>query len=420
MTTTANLDGWFKRRYGEKQNLVPGWALLAQDAKFSNADRIGDSFNFPVKVRRGGGMTWNGGANVGTMFTLNAASAGVRKNATIAGTEFVHRDAISYGAASRAIEKGEAAFGDAVDEVVLDMMEVGAFAQEMALLYGGKDIGAVLSNPSGAGTGTQTFVITLASWPVGIWAQMEGQYIDAYDPTLVTKRNATGDVTVAAVDIATRTLTLTGAAADLDAIANSDVLVPRGANGNWFSGVDAIVTNAGTLFGISAATYNLWKGNSVSAGSAALTFATLQKAVSLAVGRGLSEDVVAYCSPFTWSDLNDQQAALTRYVQSTKGGLEYGTKSIKYYGVHGGVIEMKPHPMVKAGEAFVGPTSRLKRIGSTEFTFQLPNSPSGNDRFFRELENQAGFELRGYWDQALIITQPAKWTKITGIVNDSL
>ena len=54
----------------------------------------------------------------------------------------------------------------------------------------------------------------------------------------------------------------------------------------------------------------------------------------------------------------------------------------------------------------------IKRIGSTDVTF---NNPGMGNKFFRELTDNAGFELRVYSDQAVFIEKPAKATKITGL-----
>lgn len=419
---TTSLDGYFKDRYGDKQNLVPEYAILSDKVKFRTQDRIGESYQFPVKVQRGHGTTFNGGATVGQAFTINAVKSGVFKQASVAGTEFVLRDSISYGAASRARSEGPAAFGDAVDELYLDMAETAAFYRELTLLYGGDSIGTILTRTNDSGT-TQTFSVTKPSWAPAIWSQMQGGYVDVYDATLTTKRNAAGtmELTVINADPDTRQLTFVGAEAEMDTIIATDVIVPRGANGNWFSGLKAILANTGTLFGISASTYTLWKGNQYSVGSAALTMSKVQNLVTLAVARGLMEDVDILLSPFAWSDLNNDAAALRRFAESTKAGLDLGAKKIEYYGTNGGVIRLHPHPMVKAGDALCVPLSRLRRIGSTDVTFELEGSGlSDKPAFFRPLTDAAGFELRCYWDQALIMTAPAKGVYASGIVTGTL
>ena len=56
------------------------------------------------------------------------------------------------------------------------------------------------------------------------------------------------------------------------------------------------------------------------------------------------------------------------------------------------------------------------RVGSTDITFKLPGQEY-EDRFFRELTDRAGFELRAYTDQALFCEAPGKLVLIEDIVN---
>src|SRR5690606_32899317 len=141
---------------------------------------------------------------------------------------------------------------------------------------------------------------------------------------------------------------------------------------NEMNGIDKIVTNSGDLYNISAATYALWAGNSHSAGSAELTFAKIQRAASLAVGKGLDEKIALYCSPATYADLNTDLSAFRSADQSynAKKG-DNGYESIKFHSLCG-EIEIVPSIYVKEGEAFMVPLKRMKRIGSTDVTMRMP------------------------------------------------
>lgn len=391
---------------------LPKNAILQKEVPFKRTQKIGENYNFPVKLQQAQGFTWNGGATTGTAFALNGSISMVTKNAQVQGSELVVRESISYGAISRSGEGNNESFGPILDEVPMDMKDSAALQQELDLLYGGTSIGAVSSI-----AGAPDFVLTTASWSAAIWSSLQGARIDAYTSNLVTKRNTVGPLIVGAVDPDTFTVTLSGDAGDLAAIQNGDVFVPRGAVGNWAAGLDKILTNTGTLFGIDAATYTLWKANVYDAGGAALTMNKVQSAVNLAVVRGLSEKVTVLVNPYSWTDINNDLAALRRFTESTKTEADLGTQKITFYGTCG-EMDLMPHPLIKAGDAFCCPMKRLKRIGSTDITFRLPGMPE--DKFFRQLENSAGVELRCYSDLGLIATMPARFTKITGIVNASL
>lgn len=415
--TKSTLDGLFKEQYGPEGpiDLVPEVSIIASDIKFSQQNREGDSYNFPVRLRRGNGWTFAGGSDLGTAFTLNAPTAGVLKNATVSGTEFVNRTQIPYGVITRS-EGAGAAFSPAHDEIVYDMTNSAAFAREMCLLYGGTSSGTIESQ-SGSGA-TRDFVISKATWAPTLWAQMDGASIDAYDAPGGTKLNTTAPIVITAIDVATRTISVSGVTAELTACIATSVLVPLGADGAWFDGIDSILTNTGSLFGISAATYNLWKGSSKSAGSAAATMATFTQAQAEAVVRGGTGKMTFYVSPYTWTDIMNDTAALRRTASGDGGSLVLGHDRIGFKGV-GGDIDIVSHPLVKAGEAFGLLPAKWKRIGSSDLTFRLGVEGQG-EGFYKEMPDAAGYELRNFWHQGIICCAPAQNVKITGIVNNSL
>ena len=331
----------------------------------------------------------------------------------------IHDDG-ALGAISKATSTIEA-FGSAFDETVTDMATAAAFAREMALLYGGGNIGTVGSITYPNAT-TGQIIISAATWAPGLWVQMEGALLDGYNGS--TKENdssATAAYTVTNVNTDTRTITVTGEATDIAALTANDVLIPYGAYGKWFAGIDTITTNTGSLFGIDAATYGLWKSSTYATGGVALTMAKITAAAAKVTTKGGMRDLTAFVSTFTWSDLNSDLAALKRVTSSVKGGIDQGTEgedgNITYYGPNGS-IKICPHPMVKAGEAFLIDPRTWKRIGSSDVTFGLPGSPPGQQpNFFSELPSNAGVSLRCYWDQSLINSKPASACKITGITN---
>ena len=117
-TTTTTLNGFFKQRYGDKlEKLQPSWSKIAQAIGFKQRFRQGASYNFPVRLRRAMGATFNGGSTVGNAFALNAVKSGLTQNAQVSGMEFVLREAVSYGAIKRGKDK-MAAFGDAFEAYV--------------------------------------------------------------------------------------------------------------------------------------------------------------------------------------------------------------------------------------------------------------------------------------------------------------
>lgn len=346
------------------------------------------------------GITYGGSA--GSAFALNSSISGLTLDATIKGSEMVLRSALSYGAVSRSVGAGSKAFADASKFVVQNMMRSMAKKIEIQLMYGQVGIGTVDS------ISTNTLTITTAEWAPGIWAGSENMPVEIRNAALTVSR---GTANVVSVDLSAKTVTLDVAPGGVVA---TDVIFPLGAYGNEFAGIHKIVANTGSLFGIDASQYNLWKGNSYSAGSAALTFNKIQSAIAKAVEKGLEGDVLVLVNPSAWSSLLNEQAALRKFDYSySSKEMENGAQKISFFGQNG-MIEIVPSIYCKEGYGYVLFMDDMMRIGSTDVTFKRPGSP---DEFFRELENNAGYELRCYTDQALFTHSPGKCVLITNIVN---
>ena len=414
-TTVADLNGLFKQAYADEiVNLIPEASLLTRNITFQGKDKmLGDTYNQPVILRAEQGFTY--AAPGSGAFSINPPITMVTKNANVTGYQMLERAGLDYESVFKA--QSVNAFKDAVDLSMENAMESFGKRLELALLYGQSATGlGSVSNVVGA-TAT-TAVVTFASgqWASGIWAGQEGATLDMFTAgnSLI---NTTGALTIVSVDVVSKTLTVSGAAADITAIdaANTGYVRFAGSSGNEMVGLDKILTNTGSLFGIDASAYALWAANSYSAGSATLTFAKLQQAVALAQARGLAEDVDVVVNPSTWVDLLNQQAALRMYDSSfSNSKVDNGSKSIEFFSQNG-KMTIHSHIYVKEGEAFVLPFSRAVRIGSTDITFNIPGSDSG--KVFQQQANNAGFEYRLYTQQSMLVETPAKCVKITNIVH---
>ena len=344
---------------------------------------------------------------------MNEAVAGQVKDANIKGYENVMRTKISYGVASRSASS-EAAFEQGTKLIVANMLRSFAKRLEISLLYGQKEIGLVNANTSSS----TSLVISDASWAPGIWNALEGAPVDIFSANLGTQRNGT-DITIVSVNLETKSVVVSAA----QTLTAGDRVLFRNAydSATWnemlgLHGIMSAYDDGSTdLFGINPQSYNVWRSTVYSAGSADLSFQKIQSAIAQACGRGLDEDVTVLVSMKTWAKLCTDQAALRMLDSSySKGVSENGSEAIKFYGQNG-MIELMPSAFVKESLAFVFPKDSLMRIGSTDVTFKLPGAE--NDRFFRELTDAAGFELRAYADQALFCAKPNSLLLITGIVN---
>ena len=414
--TVSTMNGLFKTIYADKLiDLIPDFAVLQKRIDFVSAEKeTGSFYAQPVVLAHEAGFTYNGTA--GGVADLTSAAAGAMKEAQVYGSELILRAQLSFMALSRASSQGAKAFKRATSFKVEDMNNATRKRLEIAMLYGQASIGEV--ETCSAGTTSYTILITAASWAGGIWAGAEGATLDLYDDDVDPRRN-TAAVTVTAVNSDTRTITVSATTDELDTCVAGDLLFFRGAvttaSGTAayaeMAGLATIIQNSGTLFNISASTYSLWKGTTISS-VGQISFAKLQDAVGRASNKGLMEKVLVLVSPKAWSVLNADQAALRMFDSSfsAKKG-ENGVESLMFHGVTG-PMEVVSHPMVKDGDAFIVPPDSLMRVGSLDLSFGVPGF---DDQFVRYVQDKGAVEIMCLADQAIFVERPAHCVMLKGI-----
>ncbi len=397
--TAATLDGLYKSVYGEEGpiQLLPDMAILQSMVKFNPALRTGKSYEVPVVVSSAQGFSYG---LADETITLKTEVAATLKNITVKGAQIVGQASLNYDAASRSVGSKQA-FMDSAHLVVKDLFESHGRKLEASLLYGSMGIGTVSSLSS------QDIILTAASFADGLWIGSEGAIIDVYQADKSTLRQ--GDLVVSAVNPATYTITVVGTTTG---IVSTDVVFVGGSAGKECYGLDAIASNTGSMFGVNAAAYSLWKSSSYAAGGAALTMAKVLSGAALAIARGgLARDAVLLCHPSSWNNLNSDQAGLRHYVDEKNGAVN-GFEKISYRGPNG-KIEVVAHPMVKRGEAFLFDPKTLKRVGSQDISSQTPGK---SDEIFLHSQTLSAYILRTYSNQAIVCEKPAQIVKFTGIV----
>jgi len=413
-TGTAELDGLFKIVYPDSYiNAIPEQGMFTKIVPFDKMDKTGKSYNVQAILAYSHGFTYN--TTSGTAYALNTQIAMSSDEATIDGSEIILRDAISYRAASKAAGGNKVAFKNATEVVVDNMLASMTKRLELSMLYGQVGIARTSSSANVNATSTDV-TFSAASFSGGIWAGMENGEFQFYNGTATVAASAVFTCTRVTND--TRVVRFTGTAtaiAQLDAQAASgrDCWF-RGSFGEEMIGVQKALTTSGSLWGVNNQTYALWRANEYDVGSAQLTFSKVLQGAARAYNRGLNSKAIVICNPITWQNLANDLAALRRYDGSYKRdeGIN-GNEAIRYYG-QAGEIEVLGYNLVKPGDAFLLPLDDIKRIGSTDITF---NTPGMGDRIFFQLPSNAGFELRSYVDQALFINKPATCVYYRNIVN---
>lgn len=428
MNTGGTLNGLFRQKYSKVvKDLIPDFGIIQKRVPFSQAELLGDFYHLPVVVADEHGFTY-GGATAAN-YTLNASIAMQLQDAQVTGSELTLTSEASYGAVSRSAKKGDTSVEKLVDLLIERMKASTAKRVEIALLYGQSLTGiGQISATSGSGA-ARTYTISAATFAAGIWAGMENCQLDV----LTTGSFATGPintnaaVVVTAVNVGSLQISVSGNSTDLT---NIDAQISTGANIFFYGaagqltsgnvskemvGLDAILVNTGTLFNISATSYNLWAAQTYPCGSAELSMAKVMAGLALPVARGLLQDVQLLVAPDSFANLNSDLGAQRFYDESydPKKG-EKGVSSIVYHGQNG-KIEVIAHPMVKRGEAFAIPLDIIQRVGSTDIAFR-GEGPLGEEDYFFQNTSTNGWTIRAYTDQALMVEAPAWCVKFTGIV----
>jgi len=414
VNTTTTMDGLFKRIYADKlKDLIPKNAKLIKRVPFETRKKLGDTFEQPVCVANEGGVTYAlAGAGA---FPLNDAIAMTTKNARVPSLQMVMRSQMDLETAAKATSGGDAAFRASIELMVQSMTNSTTHRLECSMLYGSTGLGQI-STASAVSSTVTTVTISALTWAIGIWAGCENHKVDIYESA---GQVGAASFTITSVDPENKQMNLTGSVSDstilvADATGTGvglDIFF-KGSYGNDMNGIDKIITNTGNLFGIDASAYNLWKGNSYAA-AGAITVDKLLKCTTVAIGKGgLNEGVVAYLSPTNFAVINAEVEGYRRLDSSySTKKTSLGSEGFALY-CQSGIMEIEPHSMVKDGEAFIGPVSTIKRIGACDVQYTHPGM---DEKFFHELNDNAGFELRNYSNQAIFINEPAKWTKMTGI-----
>ena len=407
--TTATLAGFFKQVYGDDvKALVPSLAILSKRIPFLQSEMLGANLNLPVDLSA---------ENEGST-TLLAANAGQMKNAIVPGVNMVARSRIGYAAlASAAAANDVKSFGKASAWVVKRLAASLIKRLEIQLLHGQKGLGVVASYGTTTAT-TAVCVISDEEWAAGIWAGAEGATLDAYAAAdLATKLNTTGALTITAVDVANKSITVSGAAGDITALtgaASSTFFWETASAATEFAGLDKIIGNTGSLFGIDAATYSLWAGNTYSTTTGTPSMAKINAAVAMTASFGNSKDVIAVVSPKVFEILNSDASAQRLYDDSYDPKMAVnGTRGIRFYG-QTGLIELVPDLFQKDGKIHIFAPEEAHRPGATDCTF-LKRFGDASESLILENADSPSSEMRAQSNQALLLEAPRHAVRMLGV-----
>lgn len=429
---TGSLNSLYKVAYAKGvEDVLPWQKKIADMIEFVPSElQNGKQYEQPVVLAAEQGFTYS--LDTQNAYDLNDSIGMAMQSAIVPGADIVLDSTVGYNQAARASHSATS-FKSVMSTKFENMLKSSSHRLEIAYLYGNDHIAQAATQAVVIASSMLPIVIDTAEWATGIWTGMENAnvvFVKASDNTAVDSLRS---FKVAKVDVDARTVyfaagtagtpgTLTTLETAIEAYAVNIHFYGScsGSAGTFayaeMAGLKKILTNTGTLFGIDAATYDLWRGNSVTT-SGQLTMAKVLSMVSKAVARGLDEDVVLLVNPSTWADLASNLAALRRFDGSySKGKNANGSKEIEYYSQNG-MIKIVSYNIVKEGDCFIFPTSKTLRIGARDLSLNDPTRPS--DEIFFTIPGKAGVGLRAYTNQAIFLEAPAQAVYASGIVNSN-
>jgi hypothetical protein len=401
-------------------NLIPTQDTPILERVKDKFELLGKEFVDSIILSDEQGVTYEGeglDAPASLEDSINFTSADPR----IEGCQMTVKSGFSFKAVLTAQGRGPKAFASAVEEIYASNARTHAKRLEKSYLYGRRGLGKLASSANIGATSTAV-VITAKSFGAGLFVGNKNAKFTIWDGNTQVEDGGGGVFTLTAFDLLTRTLTLSGVAADITELdtaiaADPDVLdiyhlgakLAAGAFGECL-GLEGMIRASSTLFGVTV--QDLHKGNVYDANNADFDFAVLTKALVPAMFYGVDGDLVALVSPAQMQKLN------RREVDPAVNGMQrrnYDSKKVEkgsekfVYRIHGRWVEVLSHPMVKDENCFIIPMDKLKRVGARKES--LINPLTGEIEIIQR-ENRNVGEIKSYSDQALYIQHVSWFTLI--------
>lgn len=432
MSQTGDLNSLYKVAYPSGiEDVLPWQKKIMEMINFVPSElQNGKHYEQPVVLTGEQGFTYS--LDTQSAYTLNDSIGMAMQSAIVPGADIVLDSTVGYNQAARASHSATS-FKSAMSTKFENMMKSSAHRLEIAYLYGQDHIGQAAAQAVVIANSMLPIVIDADEWATGIWSGAENAqvvFVLASDNTAVDSLRS---FTVAQVNPDTRTVYFSagtqgtaGTLTTLETAIEANALNIHfygscsGSAGTFayseMAGLKKILTNTGSLFGIDAAAYDLWRGNSVTI-TGQLTMAKVLSGLSKPIGRGLDEDVVLFCNPATWADLASNLAALRRFDGSySKAKSTNGSKEIEYYSQNGS-IKIISYNIVKQGDFFVIPPAKTIRVGAYDLSMKDPTRQA--DEIFFTIPGKAGVGIRTYTNQAIFLEAPAQGLFGSGITNSA-
>jgi hypothetical protein len=421
-TAAAN----FKQTYDTDINSMPlpEEAVIQEEVDFVTANQrpaggANSVWNEPVLVKLPSAFTYGGGLQSWQTIVPSQLSY-----ASLGGSNIALQDAVSFDSISGAMNS-KGAFMDMAKYTLMALQKASRRQLETDLLYGSVGEGQTSLGTNSDST-TEVVTISSATWAPAIWSGFEGAPINFYHSS---SKIGTGPFNIASVDIANKTITVTGVSGDITSLDNAikvggsgytlDIYISNSYGSQMVGMKSILTTTSGNLFGLSTTNYSVWQPNSFDCGSAPLSLGKIEDAAALASARGGKDlDLDTLVNPVNYANLVVEASSARRFDSSyKKDKLDNGAKYLEYFGPTG-LIRVVNHAFVKQGEAFMVPLENCKRVGSIDLVFDLPGYQQQNALYVPS-SVFTGILLAMFTNQALFLKTPSFGVYLSNVVASS-
>ena len=392
--TPTTLVSRLKEIYPEgPSNLIPNSTELQKRLKFRNDIGHGEHIRFDVQLTHEHGFSVGQGS-----ITLAGAIAQETAKATVEGYSVILQSRVSYDLVTRA-KTDKRAFAQFNSSKFIPMVD--SFQKRCEIYnmgYGRRSLGKVSGNSSG--------VLTISddTWCAALWAGAKGTTLEAFTDVAAGTQHD-GTLTISAVDISAKTVTVTGTSTSVVA---DDLLFYKDHAATGPYGLMDIANNTGTLYNISATTYELWKSQTYNVGTSAVTLGKILEAAGQAAEFG-AEDLTCLMPIKAFQGLVSDESALREYgANYSPSEGKNGFEKLTFHGANGS-IEVVPYRFIKDGEALLFPEKWTYRCGSSDVTNRI--AKDGDIMF--DLESTSDKEMRMFTDFTVFCERPAHMVLMT-------
>jgi hypothetical protein len=441
ISTNAVID-IFKKVYGKANDLRPKGDIIDELFPFEEGKLVGDKYVEDFVLGDSVGITWAGSSQ--DAFAIEPAVAGSVKQCEIQPSQTVLSDVLSWSFMSRSAGGDEASFFDGTKFVMKNHISSHNSLVTISKLYGqsSEGLGTVSYAPAGtvyrgatySGSGTVTLTkkdgstiaftngVNAASkailfapgqFAAGFWVGKKGIRVEQCTSAGVI----VGSGSVLGWDARLGILYVDFTPTVASAVGSHYIAYKGWGAGKCMVGMHKIITNTGSLFGISAADEPLWSGNVIALGGKKFNLKAVHEGVADAVNAGgLDEPLDIIVSPRAFGQMASDEAAFRKYDASYKSKAENGFEAIEYYAANG-LNRIHSSSKVKEGDVFGLIRGQTRCSGSQLPSFRVRGM---NMDIISPLEDQAGFKIRSFSDQYVLCRQPAKQILWSGCNPDGL